>query len=432
MKIIKDFVRLGCLSALFAFFASGCSDSGSTGPSAGHKGGRIQLVPAINGKQGVGKLGSSGSAGLESFQVAVSQIQLAKSLNTNGSGWSDISGTLPLFSQDLGDFNAVDTAQARSLAWNAHYIDFCSHTSIERISSSQPFTLRDTGDYHWAVINWAPFFRIRATVPLPGNDTVYTHDGPIVSHFFPNSAVPYYVTESSQSLLQGPSEDALVRKNNGGTWFRFLKPLRLTEADLDTGMMVADTVGRDSLGQPIIHHIASGKWNVLLVFNPRDFNYAGTQDSGDMGINTDILSPAGSAYLHVPFLKATAVPYRDGEDVMRETYEFSVNGEFAGTQGTYGMRLELYLIGDNLVAATMTSYPTDGNLAPPEAPTIFFADTKGDGSLSLQNYDRSPIFDGFQRMTSVGGEGTVAWDPGVSGQNAQTLSYHLVESRKAN
>ncbi|HKP98660.1 MAG TPA: hypothetical protein VJ385_23215 [Fibrobacteria bacterium] len=294
---------------------------------------------------------------------------------------------MPLFSQDLGDFNAVDSTLARDPAWRSHYIDFCSPASVERIASSRPFTLRDTGDYHWAVINWAPFFRVRAAIPLPGGDTVFTHDGPIARHLFPDSDNPYYVTEPAQSLLQGPSEDALVRKNNGGTWFRFLRPLRLTEADLD---------------------------------------------SGNASLNGDLQAPDGSTYVHVPFLKATAVPYREGEDVMRETYEFSVDVDESWARGTFGMRLELYLIGDNVVAATVHSYPTDGNLAPPEVPVIFFAQAKEDGSLSLQDYARSPVFDGFLRKPSVGQEGSVAWDPGAHGQPARTLAYRLTEIKKMN
>jgi hypothetical protein len=144
------------------------------------------------------------------------------------------------------------------------------------------------------------------------------------------------------------------------------------------------------------------------------------------------MAPDSSAYVHVPFLKATAVPYREGEDVMRETYEFSVGIDKAWAQGTYGMRLELYLIGDNVVAATVNSYPTDGTLAPPDVPTIFFADAKADGSLSLQNYDHSPIFDGFVRKQAVDEQGTVSWDASSMSQDVQTLTYRLAEIKKMN
>lgn len=427
---------LACLGCISSFLLAGCFDSGSSSDSGGSSAGRIHLVPSINGgKQPLARVAASGSSGLESFQVAVSDISLAKDLTTSGSGWSGISGVLSLFSQDIGDHNAVDTTMARDPAWRSHFIDFCSQASIERIASSKPFTLRDTGDYHWAVINWAPFFRVRSTIPLTGGDTVFTHDGPITRHQYPNSAGDdnfYYVTRPSESLLQGPSEDAVVRKNNGGTWFRFLKPLRLTEADLDSTTTLADTVGTDSTGQPIIKFIPSGKWNVLLVFNPQDFLYAGENDRSNMSINGDIMAPDSSAYVHVPFLKATAVPYREGEDVMRETYEFSVKIDMAWAKGTYGMRLELYLIGDNVVAATVNSYPTDGNLAPPEVPVIFFAEEKDGGSLSLQGYDRKPVFDGFQRKRTVGQEGTVLWDPSSMAQAAQTMAYRLTEIKKMN
>jgi len=418
-------------------FGAGCFDSGSSG-SGEARGGRIQLEPSVNGaKHSLARVAPSGASGVQSFQVAVADISIAKDLTTSGSGWSNISGALSLFSQqDMGDHNAVDSTLARDPAWRSHFIDFCDPASIARMASSQPFTARDTGAYNWVVVNWAPFFRVRSAIPLPGGDTAYTHDGYIERHTYPNSTRDdnfYYITRPSTSLLQGPAEDAVVRKNNGGTWFRFLRPLHLTEADLDSSTTIADTTGRDSLGHPIVRMIPSGRWNVLLVFNPQDLLFAGAGDSSNSSVTPDVQSSDSSAYFRVPFLKATAVPYREGEDVMRETYEFAVAIDQPWAHGSYGMRLELYLIGDNVVAANVNSFPTDGALAPPEVPVIFFADENTDGSLSLQAYDHTPIFNGFVRKASVGESGTVPWSPdGAAGTAPQTLDYHLSEIKKMN
>jgi hypothetical protein len=424
----------GCVALLGG---TGCFDSGSSPGNGAPKGGSIRLEPSINGMPGaLLKVAPSGAAGVQSFQVAVAGISLAKDLTTNGSGWSDIRGPLSLFRQDMGDHNAIDSALARDSAWRTHYIDFCDPASVGRLASSQPFTARDTGAYNWVVVSWAPFFRVRAAIPLPGGDTAYTHDGYVERHPFPNSArddAYYYVTRPSGSLMQGPAEDAVVRKNNGGTWFRFLRPLHLTEADLDSASTVDDTTGRDSLGNPIVRQIPSGRWNVLLVFNPQDLLFAGAEDSSNSSVAPDIQSSDSSAYFHVPFLKATAVPYREGEDVMRETYEFTVTASESWMHGEYGMRLELYLIGDNVVAANVHSYPTDGMLAPPDVPVIFFADADADGSLRLEGYDHGAIFDGFVRKTAVGATGTVPWNSGgMAGTSAQTLSYRLAEIKKMN
>jgi hypothetical protein len=417
-----------------ALCGQGCFDSGSS--SSGGRGGSIRLEASLNGAgKALGKVAPSGAAGLQSFQVAIADIDLAKDLTTSGSGWSNIQGPLNLFRQEMGDHNAIDSNSARAASWRSFYIDFCDPASLARMASSQPFTERDTGAYNWVVVNWAPFFRVKATIPLPGGDTAYTHDGFIERHTFPNSGRDdafYYVTRPSGSLLQGPAEEAVVRKNNGGTWFRFLRPLHLTEADLDSGTTVPDTVGHDSLGQPIVRQIPSGRWNVLLVFNPQDLLFAGAADSSNSSVFPDIQAPDSSAYFRVPFLKATAVPYREGEDVMRETYDFTVDIDQAWARGAYGMRLELYLIGDNVVAATVNSYPTDGRLAPPEAPVIFFADQKADGSLSLQGYDHAALFDGFVRKAAVGQEGTVPWNSGGTGATTQTLTYRLTEIKKVN
>jgi hypothetical protein len=424
------------LASAAALFGVACFDSPNSASGSKASGGaRISLSASVNGaKKALGRVGASGETGLESFQVAVADIELAQGLTTSGSGWSGMTGPLRLFSQDMGDHNVIDTTMARSEPFQHYYVDFCSPASLGRLSSSTPFTVRDTGSYSWVVINWAPIFKVRATIPLGGGDTVHTHDGYVDEREYPNSSgdAKYYVTQSAASLLTGPSEDALVRKNNGGTWFRFLRPLRLTEADLDTTALVPDTVGHDSLGNPIVNQIPSGRWNVMLVFNPKDLALAWRGDNGNLSIGSDMES-ADSAYLRVPFLKATAIPYRDGEAVMRETYEFPVHIDFAWARGDYGMRLELYLIGDNVVAATVLAYPTDGNLAPPEVPVIFFADENPSGGLDLEDYQHHPIFQGFLRKTAVGQTGTVHWDPdAMNGQSAQDLGYTLTEIRQVN
>jgi hypothetical protein len=164
-----------------------------------------------------------------------------------------------------------------------------------------------------------------------------------------------------------------------------------------------------------VRQIPSGKWNVLLVFNPQDLSFAGAGDGSNSSLAPDVQAPDSSAYVHVSFLKATAVPYREGEDVMRETYEFTVTANEAWMHGEYGMRLELYLIGDKVVAANVNSYPTDGMLAAPDVPVIFFAEADADGSLSLQGYDHGAIFDAFVRKAAVGETGAVTWNPGGMG-----------------
>src|SRR3954463_3478124 len=98
MRIDRISVVLGCLVALLA---TGCFDSGTAGGS-GSRSGRIHLVPAISGGEtGLAKVGTSGNTGLESFQVAVGDIRLAKDITTDGTAMSGMSKSLSLFSQDL-------------------------------------------------------------------------------------------------------------------------------------------------------------------------------------------------------------------------------------------------------------------------------------------------------------------------------------------
>jgi hypothetical protein len=424
----------GCLSTLSL---AGCLFGGDSGDDGGGRqgAGRIQLVPSVSGSGALARVGSSGATGLQSFQVPVSHIMLAKGLTTSGSGWSDMQGPLALYTNDAmgGDFNSIPIARARDAAWRTHFIDFCDRNDVRRLATSQPFTARDTGDYNWVVVNWAPYFRVRAAIPLSGGDTLFTRDGEVTRYEYPNSTnAYYYVTRAAGSLLQGPAEDAVVQKNNGGTWFRFLRPLRLTEADLDTTALIPDTTGFDSSGAPIIARIPSGRWNVLLVFNPQDLVFGGHEDSSNSSVMGEIRSADSSAYFSVPFLKATAVPYREGEAIMRETYEFAVTVNEAWMRGTYGMRLEIYLNGDNVVAATVTSYPTDGDFAPPEVPVIFFAEDRPDGALDLLNHGRSPVFDGFVRKTTAGQTGTVTWNSGGHAATPQSVGYRLTDIRRMN
>src|SRR3954470_13971182 len=105
MRFDTGLILTGCLTALIA---TGCFDSG-TSSGSGSRSGRIHLVPAISGGEtGLGKVGTSGSKGLESFQVAVGDIRLAKEVTTDGSAMSGISKSLTLFSQQLGDISTLD------------------------------------------------------------------------------------------------------------------------------------------------------------------------------------------------------------------------------------------------------------------------------------------------------------------------------------
>lgn len=109
MRIDRRLAFAGCFSALLA---TGCFDSGTSDVSgSGSRSGRIHLVPAIRGGEtGLGKVGTSGAKGLESFQVTVGDIRLAKDITTDGSAMSGMSNSLTLFSQQLGDISTLDEA----------------------------------------------------------------------------------------------------------------------------------------------------------------------------------------------------------------------------------------------------------------------------------------------------------------------------------
>src|SRR3954470_22064523 len=110
MRFDTGLILTGCLTALIA---TGCFDSG-TSSGSGSRSGRIHLVPSISGGDaGLEKVGTSGSTGLESFQVAVGDIRLAKNIASDGSALSGMSNSLTLFSQELGDISTLDEAAVR-------------------------------------------------------------------------------------------------------------------------------------------------------------------------------------------------------------------------------------------------------------------------------------------------------------------------------
>src|SRR5690606_24083885 len=102
--------------------------------------------------------------------------------------------------------------------------------------------------------------------------------------------------------------------------------------------------------------------------------------------------------LSVPLLDLAPIPHREQEQVVRESYLASlVVGAHA-----FDVRLELYSVeGDpnrtiygvdakTLVTAVSTSVP-------PELTKVSYVVAEGDGSITFQSFNQSPIITGFER-----------------------------------
>ena len=136
--------------------------------------------------------------------------------------------------------STITAANAMDASNDPYYIDFMSAAGRARLSSNGTFTEQHLGDYNFVVVNWAYPFRVRGAVDLGDGRKVYTKAGPV------DTAM--YQTQPTSSMMTGPAETAVVIKDNGGTWFRFLRSMTLTTADLTTTQLVRDTSRRDSHG----------------------------------------------------------------------------------------------------------------------------------------------------------------------------------------
>jgi hypothetical protein len=386
----------------------------------------VRLVPVMEptANKALGRRAASGMADdLESFQVAVTSVFLAQGISISGSGWGAPTGTLSLYDVPGMTPSTITAANALNASNDPYFIDFMSAAGRARLASSGSFTEQHLGDYNFVVVNWAYPFRVRGAVDLGDGRKIHTKAGPV------DTAM--YQTRPASSMMDGPAETAVVIKDNGGTWFRFLRPMTLTPADLNTTLLVHDTTRRDSLGNVIDTLVPAGQLNVMLVYNPDGFlsGWDSAATPGGNGRGASISGPGGVGNIEVPYLDATVVPYRTGEEVWRETYLFTGATPDARPVG-FRSRLELYLVGDNVVAASLRSLAGPDGEMPLQASNIFFVEAGAGGTLNLQDHSHANIVGGLRRETVVGTGGTAGLTLGMTTVSA--CAYTLVEKRRMN
>ena len=401
----------------------GPTDSGSEKPGA--KGPSIRLVPVIQSTADdplARRAASNTAVELESFQVAIGSILLARDITISGSAWNNPTATLPLFDTPNQEYYRSFTAtNAMDPANDPYYIDFMTAAGLGRLSTSAKFRAENLGEYNFAIVNWAQPFRVRAHIALGDGQTVYTKPGAYDA--------AGRRTNASASMMSGPAETAVVMKDNGGAWFRFLHPLTITASDLNTTELVHDTTYRDSLGNFIDTLVPAGQLSILMVFNPDEFLTAwdSTNDAGGGNAMGDITGPNAMGNIQVPYLDATAVPYRQGEEVWRETYVFT---GATTDRGGVRTRLELYTIGDNIVAASLRGLVGPAGELPFQPEQIFFVVDGTGGTITAQTHDRSAILENFHRLATVGAAGTN--DLRLGHFTLTAAAYTLREKRKMN
>jgi len=392
---------------------------------------RLVTLSAPTQEAGLARRGAGNTTErLESFQVAVAGITLVKTVELGGTGWHNPQGNFPIFENKSLSTRMQDSMfHDYNVPHDSDYIDFMTEAGRAKLAATAPFTEQEVGDYNFVLINWTEGFRVRASVDLGDGNTIYTKAGTYDSARYQTTAVT--------SMFTGPAETVMAVHPNGGTFFRFLKPLSIKESDLNSTLMVHDTVTHhDSAGHavPFDTLVASGQLSVMLIFNPDGFITAWDSSRSTSSIlggmeQADFRGPDGLGNMHVPPLTATAVPYRQGQAIWRETYLFEAPypGDDARSVRT---RLELYFVEDNIVAINLHGLPGAGGGPPTDAPGAFFVENKSDGGLDVQNWDHSPIFSNFRRLAEIGATGTSDMD--FMAATIPGATYTLVEKRVMN
>jgi len=328
---------------------------------------------------------------ITSLKYSLQNLAIYQNMTTNGSGYSNTEGAVTFYKGTATyDYNTFD-AEAAKLT-DEGYIDLMDTASLNSLVKSISITSSQTGDYQFTGADWYQPAKITASVLLQdGTTTIYTKDGTTANS----------VTTTSADMSAGPAQEAIVQFNNGGTWFKFLKPLTITQADIEN----------------------ETAFNVVMVFNPDSFIAA--WDSNGSSAGNSIVDNAGHGIV-LPFLDLVPVAYRAGDNVIRETYTFTVVN---GIDNNFDVRFEVYTVGSDttsVYAATLRHIVNASATIPGGASKIFFVDNTSAGDLVFQDWSLAPILDNFERLSTVGTTGTATYYPGYN--NPITVTYTLTDS----
>jgi hypothetical protein len=367
--------------------SAGASGSGS---EVTHAGIEMRLTAPVASSSGAQHLlafsgGGAVRPGLESLEYYSYSVLICESLTPSGSGFSNASGCLELYSGDRsvlsydldGDWTALaDAARARETG----FVNLLDPGSRAALSGTTPLQAEHVRSYNYGIITWSLPIKVKATVALGDGSFLYTHDGPTrVQTIGVDNHRDYYTAPNSE-LDVGPAEKAVVILGNGGNWFRFQNPLTIRQADIDE----------------------KRQWVLDLVFNPEGI-VKGFSGDGTTRSNIREQSEAGPSLrgINVPMLDLAPVPHRASEQVLRESYlaHLNVSGN------VFDARIELYSVeGDpnqSVYGVDVKSLVArDGTSVPPELAKISSISTETDGSISFRSFTGAAVISGFHRVAN--------------------------------
>ena len=388
--------------------ATGHAGSSGTGGSSAGSGGTpntptsagIQMrVNSTTAQSGGGQNllafagGGAVRPGLENLEYMILGVQICESMQATGSGFSNPGGCLELYRNDTSGLNYDLTGDWTPLADAARamttgFVDLLDPSSRATLNGRTELTSEHVRSYNYGIITWSLPIKVKATIPLGDGTFLYTHDGDTTFELLGTDNFKHYFTTPAAPLTTAPADKAVVLLGNGGNWFKFQNPLTVTPADIDERR----------------------QWVLDLVFNPEGIVKGFAGEGVSVGsIQQMNGSGAVTHAVTVPMLDLAPIPHRENEQVVRESYLASLNvGPHA-----FDLRLELYSIdGDpeqTIYGADVKSLVTAASrTAPPEMSKVSYVVPAGNGSVTFQSFNESPIISDFRRVSEEFGTTTAS------------------------
>ena len=350
-------------------------------------------------------MGQTTASGLKSLKYYISGISICQSMSvTGGTAFSAPQGCISIYSPAVNpdpkytyipdtDYSSMgDVARANTDG----FIDLMDPASRAKLSTSTNITEDNVGEYNFGIVTWYPVVKMTAEVPVTSSPTGYfrTSDG-VSSH---KSGLTT-VFDGDFSTVEVASE-AVTVLGNGGNWFKFQKPLSITQKDVDNKAAFA----------------------LDLTFNPEGLVKAIGAGYGDgcgtCSLKDTVANPAnamaagGNMFTPPPGIALIPIAHKSDDVVMKEVYLGSVEGSNSRGMDVFDLRVELYYLKSDPTksiygAEVHTLINEKTNSFVYDFSKISFIKNNTDGTLDLQKYDAESVLSSLARKSSVGDE-TVA------------------------
>lgn len=368
-------------------------------PSLNLQGGTLDVSMVSTGQVALttALVGQADETQLESLQYRFQSIQICRTMETTGTGYSNPQDCLEIYKgtgdqaeygnlppeynaknpdgsrkyADLAAYNVAVAAYeveladraAKALADTTNYIDLMDPTSVKKLSAQLKLTGKDAHEYNFGLVNWYRPIKVKASIPFIGDTTkVYTKVGTSGTVVTGSDNYLKHVTNSA-NMTTAPSELAVFEHPNGGSWFRFPTPFVITNADIE----------------------AKKDFKLKLTFNPDGI--AKAYDNKDSGVIRDTTNDVS---IYVPMLHLTPIAHAADKVAQKETYILTRTGV-----DKFKARVELYTLKDDAAKTVygvesqslFTSASTDA-MGVSDFPQAFFLE-QATGSVTLKDYQQN-------------------------------------------